>query len=138
MVLLMYMYIYVTLIIIHEMLRKTRQGNKTQQKHNTTHPKQLFFKDKLAASSGTRTHDHQLSRRHSYQLSYRGSLLETHTQSKTKQPKHLHVHVWMWICSVCTYMCILQSVEGSGGLLLSSDGPDLTGAYLLETLGLDL
>lgn len=39
----------------------------------------------------------------------------------------------------CTYMFIstLQSVEGSGGLLLSSDGPDLTGAYLLETLGLD-
>lgn len=39
---------YVDDLIIDERLRKTRQGNKTQQKdkkHNTTRPKQLFFKE---------------------------------------------------------------------------------------------
>ena len=30
-----------------------------------------------------------------------------------------------------------QSVECNSGALLSSDGSDLTGAYLLETLGLE-
>ena len=39
------------ILIIHEMLRKTRQGNTTQQKdkatqHNTTRPKKLFSKKK--------------------------------------------------------------------------------------------
>ena len=46
---------YMTLVI-HEMLRKTRQGNTTQQKDKATQhnwPKQLFFKEKLAASGGT-------------------------------------------------------------------------------------
>ena len=44
------------------------RGNAKQ--HNTTRPKQSFFKEKLATSGG---HDHQLSRQCSYQLSYRGS-----------------------------------------------------------------
>ena len=35
-------YIYMSLII-HEMLRKTRQGNTTQQKDKATRPKQLFL-----------------------------------------------------------------------------------------------
>lgn len=50
---------------------------------------------------------------------------------------YMHVHVMDvdMQCIMYTYV-FLQSVEGSGGLLLSSDGPDLTGAYLLETLGL--
>lgn len=55
---------------------------------------------------------------------------------------YMYIHVMdvdMQCTCMYTYMFIfvLQSVEGSGGLLLSSDGPDLTGAYLLETLGLD-
>ena len=61
---------------IQEMLRKARQQqqhNRKAKQHNTTRPKQSFFKEKLAASGGTRTHDHQLARRCSYQLSYRGS-----------------------------------------------------------------
>ena len=48
--------------------RKT--DNATQ--HNTTRPRQLFFKEKTA-SGGIRTHDRPLARRSSYQLSYRGS-----------------------------------------------------------------
>ena len=61
---------------IQEMLRKARQQqqhNRKAKQHNATRPKQSFFKEKLAASGGTRTHDHQLTRRCSYQLSYRGS-----------------------------------------------------------------
>ena len=65
---------------IHEqslqgMLRKARQQqhNRKAKQHNTTCPKQSFFKEKLAASGGTWTHDHQLSRWRSYQLSYQGS-----------------------------------------------------------------
>ena len=70
---------YYMTLIIHKMFRKTRQGNTTQQKdkarqhdtterrgkatqhnrktkqHNTTRLKQLFFKEKLAASGGTQT-----------------------------------------------------------------------------------
>ena len=61
---------------LQEMLRKSRQQqqhNRKAKQHNATRPKQSFFKEKLAASGGTRTHDHQLSRRCSYQLSSRGS-----------------------------------------------------------------
>ena len=49
---------------LQEMLRKARQQqqhNRKAKQRNTTHPKQSFFKEKLAASGGTRTHDHQLS-----------------------------------------------------------------------------
>ena len=57
------------------------------------------------------------------------------------------MYVYMYICMyvytyVCMYVCthfilcfLAQSVEVSGGRLLSDDGLDLTGAYLLETLG---
>ena len=39
-----------------------KQGNNRKAKqHNTTCLKQLLFKEKLAASGGTQTHDHQLS-----------------------------------------------------------------------------
>ena len=45
----MYMYIYMTFLIIHDMLRKkgkaTQRNRKTKQ-HNTTRPKQSFFKEK--------------------------------------------------------------------------------------------
>ena len=43
-------------LVIHEMLRKTRQGNTTQQKDKATQhnlPKAVIFKKKLAASGGT-------------------------------------------------------------------------------------
>ena len=49
-----YKYMYMTLII-HEMLRKTRQGNTTQQKDKATQhnsPKAVIFQRKLAASGG--------------------------------------------------------------------------------------
>ena len=63
-------------LIIHEMLRKKGQAiqhNRKTKQHNIARPRQLFFKEKLAASGRTRTHDRPLARRHSYQLSYRGS-----------------------------------------------------------------
>ena len=42
------------ILIINEMLRKTKQGNvHNTTQHNTTRPKQLFFKEKIAASGGT-------------------------------------------------------------------------------------
>ena len=67
----------------------TQQNGKATQ-HNTTRPKQSFFKEKLAASGGIRTHDHQLSRRCSYQLSYRGSSVGwvwiLHTNHIASQP----------------------------------------------------
>ena len=67
--------VYMYDLIIHEMLRKkdkaTEHNRKTKQ-HNTTRPRQLFFKEKTA-SGGIRTHDRPLARRSSYQLSYRGS-----------------------------------------------------------------
>ena len=63
-------------LIIHEMLREkdkaTTEHNRKTQQHNTTRPRQLFFKEKTA-SGGIRTHDRPLARRSSYQLSYRGS-----------------------------------------------------------------
>ena len=47
------------------MRRLERQGKVTQhngktKQHDTTRPKQLFFKEKLAASGGTRTYHHPL------------------------------------------------------------------------------
>ena len=45
------------------MLRKARQQqqhNRKAKQHNTARPNQSFFKEKLAASGGTRTHNHQL------------------------------------------------------------------------------
>ena len=36
---------------------KATQHNRKTKQHNITHPKQLFFKEKLAASGGTRIHD---------------------------------------------------------------------------------
>ena len=47
---------------------KATQHNRRTEQHNTTRPKQLFFKEKLAASGGTRTHDHQLSRKKTQEL----------------------------------------------------------------------
>ena len=40
---------------LQEMLRKARQQqhNRVAKQHNTTSPKQSFFKEKLAASGGT-------------------------------------------------------------------------------------
>ena len=65
--------------------KKERQGNTTQQtkQHNTTRPRQLFFKEKTA-SGGIRTHDRPLARRSSYQLSCLAQLagLESHIQYK--------------------------------------------------------
>ena len=70
---LLYMYMYMcmhacTWTTLQEMLRKARQQqrNRKSKQHNTTRPKQSFFKEKLAASGGTWTHDHQFSRRCSY------------------------------------------------------------------------
>ena len=37
-------------------LEKGNNTTKTKQ-HNTTHPKELFFKEKLATSGGIPTHD---------------------------------------------------------------------------------
>ena len=52
---------------------------------------------------------------------------------------YVRMYVYTYVCMyVCTHfiLCFLaQSVEVSGGRLLSDDGLDLTGAYLLETLG---
>ena len=48
----------------------TQQKGKATQ-HNS--PETVIFRRKLAALGGTWTHDHQLSRRCSYQLSYQGS-----------------------------------------------------------------
>ena len=53
---------YVTLII-HVMLRKTRQDNATQQKDKATQhnlPKTVIFQRELSALGGTQTHVHPL------------------------------------------------------------------------------
>ena len=55
------------------MLRKARQQQHKQKGKATQLARKLFFKEKLAASGGTPTHDHQLAKRCSYQLRYRGS-----------------------------------------------------------------
>ena len=48
--------------------KATKHNRKTKQ-HNTTHPRQLFFKEK----TGIWTHDRRLLGIGSYQLTYRGS-----------------------------------------------------------------
>ena len=50
-----------------------------------------------------------------------------------------HVHVCTYVYRFIHVLCIHfpQSFECTSGRLLSTDGLDLTGAYLLETLGLD-
>ena len=64
-----------TTLIIHDMLRKkgkvTQHNRKTKQ-HNTTRPRQLFFKKKSCLGWDL-NHYRPLYRRHSYQLSYQGS-----------------------------------------------------------------
>ena len=49
---------------LQEMLRKARQQQQQQKGKATQHnsPETVIFKEKLAASGGTRTHDRQLSR----------------------------------------------------------------------------
>ena len=65
------------------MLRKTRQGNTTQQKDEATQHNSckavIFPNKKLAVSGGTQIHDHPLSRRRSYQLSYQGMYMYVYT-----------------------------------------------------------
>ena len=69
-------------------LRKTRQGNTTQQKdkviqHNL--PKAVIFTEKLATSSEIQTHDIRiLGNRHFYQLSNRGSSAGWHTHKSRR------------------------------------------------------
>ena len=77
-------------------------SNRKAKKHNTTRLKQLFFKEKLAASGGTRTHD-QLYRRCSYQLSYWGS---SACWARTLHTNHLitgelKLLVYMYVIHVC-------------------------------------
>ena len=92
-----YVHVYMT-SIIHE--QHNTEGN-TTQKDKATQPNstnQLFFKEKLAASSGTWTYDHLLFRQHSYQLSYWGSSAGwariTYTkQDKAPEPMQYIVHV---------------------------------------------
>ena len=48
--------------------RQQQQHNRNAKQHNTTCPKQSFFNEKLAVSSGTRTHDHHLFRQCSYHM----------------------------------------------------------------------
>ena len=49
-------------LIIHEMLIKRQdkatQHNRKKKQHNITHPKQLFFKEKVAPSGGTYLYVH--------------------------------------------------------------------------------
>ena len=45
------------------------------------------------------------------------------------------MYIRMYVCTHFILCFLAQSVEVSGGRLLSDDGLDLTGAYLLETLG---
>ena len=71
--------------------------------HNTTHSRQSFFKEKLAASGGTRTHNYQLSWVYSYQLRLIHS--QVHANVKIRQTHqfcrnllyyinvHLHVNI---------------------------------------------
>ena len=72
-------------------LERKSKATQHNRKHNTTRPKQLFFKEKIAASGGTQTHDRPLARRRSYQLSHRVAGLESHIQyeaTKAPQPKY--------------------------------------------------
>ena len=74
---------------LQEKLRKARQQQQHKIKakqHNTTHLKLSFFKEKLASSGGTLTHDHQLSRRCSYH--YRGSSVFL-TPTRSAKIRHL-------------------------------------------------
>ena len=48
-------------LILERKGKETQHNRKTKQ-HHTTCPKQLFLKEKLAASGGTETYDHPLSR----------------------------------------------------------------------------
>ena len=45
---------------------RQEQHNRKAKQHNTTRPKQSFFKEKLAASGGIRTHNHPHFMRRSY------------------------------------------------------------------------
>ena len=102
--------------IIHEMLR--RQGNTTQQKDKATQLTQGSFSKKKAASGGTQTHDHSLSRRRSYQLSYRGYwrrvvvyavcsnvdiiMYSRWCLDELSEAKCVHVERDMYTCVVCS------------------------------------
>ena len=77
-------------------MRCLERQRKTKQ-HNTTQPKQLFFKEKLVTSGGTRTNDHPLSSRWcSYQLSYRGVL----------HCVHVRIYLRYTISGSCVCMCV--------------------------------
>ena len=68
---------------------KESQGNTTRQKDNTTHPRQLFFKEKISCLGWDLTHDRPLSRQRSYQLSY-----------------HVYMHAHIQICTCRLCMCM--------------------------------
>ena len=71
----------------HEII-KSRDSQSNTIQHNTTHPRQLFSKNKTA-SGGTRTRDTLRTRQMLYQLSYRGRSAGwgriPHKQSNTRQ-----------------------------------------------------
>ena len=88
---------------LQEMLRKAKQHNRKAKQHNITRLKQSFFKEKLAASGGTRTHNHQLSRRRTYHVHacvYRNEY--THWIIK---PPCYAFHQSRWIISIWTEKC---------------------------------
>ena len=117
------------------MLRKARQQqhNRKAKQHNTTRLKQSFFNEKLAASGGTQTRDHQLSRRCSYQLSYRGGSAG-YAESCIQIRKHLNLNTgelklslytfpfpWYFLIQVytlhrksCLFLGVVERVEASG------------------------
>ena len=84
---------------LQEMLRKARQQqhNRKAKQHNTTRLKQSFFKEKLAASGGTRNLNHQLSRPHSYQLDHVEHVLAH---------KYSYCSVWCALRSTCTVLVL--------------------------------
>ena len=90
-----------TSTILQEMLRKARQQqqhNRKAKQHNTTRPKQSFFKEKLGASGGTRTHDHQLSRTCTLRTSKESVYVALCTRCKIKNPRCTQITLTDKIC----------------------------------------
>ena len=110
-----YFHVHVHEQSLQEMLRKARQQqhNRKAKQHNTTRPKQSFFKEKLATLGGTRTHDHQLSRHtmymYMYSVEHSSYLPDITCDCNTCTCMYMYVHCMLLVhynphTCTCTYM----------------------------------
>ena len=118
-----YLHVHILCMLIRYRKKEASKVRQTTRQSNTTHSRQsLFFKEKWAASGGTRTHDTLHSRQSALpateaaQLAGPKSYISLYMYTHMLQSVHVYTHVAVCkcihtCCSLYTYTHMLQSVN---------------------------